>query len=93
MDLSAEFGDRALTVAHRPDFHIQALYWKDASTTIHEHGFSAALTVLSGTSVNVQYKFEVDDATTPYLITGRLKHKSGELLRAGEVREIQAGPR
>lgn len=92
VDLPADFGDHALTAAHREGFHIQLLYWKDACTAIHDHGFSGAFTVISGSSINVQYEFDVDDDDTPHFVTGRLRHRSTELLRSGEVRRIASGP-
>ena len=90
-DLDAEFGDAALTVVTRDDFHVQLLSWADASTTIHEHSFSGAFTVVEGSSVHVTYDFEIEDRATPYFVQGRLRHRSAELLRVGEVRRILPG--
>ncbi len=90
-DEEASFGDPPVTVAHRDGFHIQCLVWRQGSPGIHHHAFSGAFAVLQGTSLHVQYAFEVDTEIEAGFCTGELATTHSEVLKEGDLRQIRAG--
>lgn len=90
-DLEASFGEPPITVLNRPEFYIQVLFWRDGTTRIHQHAFSGAFAVLSGSSIHVTYSFASDIVVSEHFMTGRLQHKNTEYLRTGDCREIVGG--
>src|SRR6266700_5917621 len=58
MDLTANFGNPPITLYVGPRFFIDAYYWLDSTTSIHQHSFSGAFQVLLGSSVHARYNFE-----------------------------------
>ncbi len=90
-DLDSTFGNPAVTLAHRGDFHVQLLSWRDGTTSIHEHAFEGAFCVLSGASVHTTYRFESDTAPLAAVMGGSLRFVNTELLEPGEVRSISRG--
>jgi hypothetical protein len=85
------FSDLSVVV-HRSDaFFIQALFWVNASTTIHQHAFSGAFRVFSGASIHSRYHFEEQRRLTSRLRVGRCALESVELLAKGSVRRIYSG--
>lgn len=90
-DIGASFGEPPLTVVNRPEFYIQILFWRDGATRIHQHAFSGAFAVLSGSSIHVEYTFESEIAASERFMTGRLQHERTEYLRAGDCRAIIGG--
>lgn len=92
LDTQSQFGQPALQVVHRRGFHVELLYWFDASTDTHQHGFSGAFRVLSGASLHTRYEFAHSDTIETRLQVGALRVSSSELLERGDVRSIPSGP-
>jgi predicted metal-dependent enzyme (double-stranded beta helix superfamily) len=92
MDLQAAFGNPPITLYMGPRFFIDAYYWLDGTTTIHQHAFSGAFQVLHGSSVHANYHFDVENEISPHLLTGKLAFRDVFLLKQGDIREINAGP-
>src|SRR5213075_397838 len=57
-NLEATFGNPPLTLYTCGGFYIQALFWLDGTTSIHDHAFSGAFTVLAGSSIHSRFEFE-----------------------------------
>jgi hypothetical protein len=87
------FGDAAVTVYRATRFFIEALLWTDGTTSIHQHSFGGAFTVLCGGSFHGRYDFEPRERVNASMSLGDLKLQHTELLRRGDVRAIDAGPR
>ena len=51
VDPDARFGQPPVTLYRAPRFYIDALFWVDGTTTIHDHAFSGAFQVLAGQSI------------------------------------------
>ena len=92
MDIAARFSNPPITVYAGPRFHIDAYFWLDGTTTIHQHAFSGAFQVLHGSSVHAGYRFEVDREINPHFLTGQLSFRDVTLLTRGDIREIKPGP-
>jgi len=90
-DLMASFGEPPITIVNRPEFYIQLLFWGDGTTRVHQHAFSGAFAVLSGSSIHVEYTFEPTIVSNERFMTGRLSHKCTEYLRVGDCRTIIGG--
>lgn len=88
-DLS--FGQPPITVYSHPRFYIEVLCWMDATTTIHQHGFSGAFHVLAGSSVHTRYEFVLQERINQHLLLGDVCFLSCEILNAGDTRMIRAG--
>ena len=91
MDLPGKFGNPPLTLYVGPRFYVDAYYWLDGTTTIHQHAFSGAFQVLLGSSVHAHYRFENAQEINPHFLTGKLQLAEVSLLRQGEIREIRPG--
>jgi hypothetical protein len=86
------FGQPPIVVFRQPRFYIEVLCWMDATTTIHQHAFSGAFHVLSGSSVHTRYRFAPRERINLHFLLGELQFAECELLRAGDTRSIAAGP-
>jgi hypothetical protein len=87
------FGEPPIQLYAGRRFTIEALFWTDGTTAIHDHGFSGAFQVLLGGSIHTTYRFERRETITPELILGTLVAGRSELLRAGDIRPIASGDR
>jgi hypothetical protein len=87
-DPRSRFGNLALTVASRDGFHIDVLAWTDSTTSIHQHGFSGAFHVLSGSSLHTLWSFQESRRWSDRLKRGQLSVRATEWLRAGSTRLI-----
>ena len=92
MDLPGKFGNPPLTLYVGPRFYIDAYYWLDGTTSIHQHSFSGAFQVLLGSSVHASYRFENKEEINPHFLTGKLHLDDVSLLAQGDIREIKPGP-
>lgn len=92
MDLTAKFGDPPITLYAGPRFHIDAYYWLDGTTAIHQHAFSGAFQVLRGSSVHAGYHFEIEHEINPHFLIGKLSFRDVSILNRGDIREINSGP-
>jgi len=90
---SDRFGQPPAVMYRSDNFQIQAITWMEGTTSIHQHGFDGAFRVLWGSSLHVRYSF--DDGETladDHLVAGRLVMDDPEILWAGDIRPIVAGP-
>jgi hypothetical protein len=90
-DLRSNFGNFAITVVARDDFHIDALVWTDSTTSIHQHGFSGAFHVLQGSSLHALWSFQESRRWSDRLKRGRLAVRTTERLQTGSTRPILPG--
>jgi len=85
------FGEPEIIVYENSRFYIQLLFWMDGTTAIHQHEFSGAFHVMSGSSIHAQFAFENDSAITPYFRVGDLRMKEIVLLEKGCTVPIVSG--
>jgi len=88
---SSGFGQPELIVHDNPKFHIQALFWMDGTTDIHQHGFSGAFHVMAGSSLHCRYDFTNSRPVTSRFRTGDLKLRESALLPTGTTVPIASG--
>ena len=88
---SSGFGQPELIVHDNPKFYIQALFWMDGTTDIHQHGFSGAFHVMAGSSLHSRYDFLKPRPVTPRFRLGDLKLREAHLLPAGTTVPIESG--
>jgi hypothetical protein len=91
VDPDGHFGQPPITVYGNPRFVIDVLYWLESTTAIHDHGFSGAFQVLTGSSVHSEWDFLLEDAVTSAFQIGQVVLKDSELLNPGDCRRILAG--
>jgi hypothetical protein len=92
MDRKANFGQPPVTVFRSRRFHIDALFWVDGTTSIHDHGFSGAFQVLAGSSIETAFQFQPIRNVGDQLCFGDLTVIGSRFLRQGDIRPIMAGP-
>ena len=85
------FGEPEIVVFEHPRFYIQVLFWMDGTTAIHQHEFSGAFHVWSGSSLHALFEFENARRVTPYLRMGDVRMKGIRLLEAGCTVPIVSG--
>jgi len=85
------FGQPPIMLFQAPRFYIEALFWFSGTTSIHEHGFSGAFSVLAGSSVHSHWHFELERAINSRMLCGRLDRVSTEILTPGAIRPIRPG--
>lgn len=85
------FGQPELIVYDSPKFYIQLLFWLDGTTDIHQHEFSGAFHVMSGSSIHSEFSFEDAESITAHFRLGNLKLKKAELLETGSTVPIISG--
>jgi hypothetical protein len=90
-DPEAKFGDASITLFRGREFHIAVLFWLDSRTSVHQHGFSGAFQVLSGSSVHARYRFEQTRYLDDHVHLGRMELADLEVLERGDVRPILPG--
>jgi hypothetical protein len=88
---AATFGQPPINLYRDDMLYIEALFWIDGTTEIHQHAFSGAFCVLDGSSVHAVYAFERTERISDQLQLGVLHAADVELLRPGQVRPITAG--
>jgi hypothetical protein len=86
-----QFSDLPVTLFHKPRFRIDVYFWLDGTTSVHQHGFSGAFQVLSGSSIHSRYGFECDKVVNPQFSTGQVVLQNVELLRERDIRPILPG--
>ena len=87
------FGEPPIRLYAGRRFHIDALFWVDGTTSIHQHGFSGAFQVLAGGSIHTTYRFDPGEVIHRELVLGKLTASASELLRVGDIRPIRSGDR
>jgi hypothetical protein len=91
-DPAASFGQPPVTLFRSRLFYIDALFWVDGTTAIHDHGFSGAFQVLAGSSIETRFEFQPTRDVDRRLLFGSLRAVDVALLGRGAVRPIVAGP-
>jgi len=90
-DLASTFGQPPLVVYRDPRFFIEVLFWTTGTTAIHQHGFAGAFTVLAGSSIQTEYRFEVHDRVNAHMLLGDLTLERSTVLRRGDIQPIHPG--
>ena len=85
------FGQPELILFDNPKFYIQALFWLDGTTDIHQHEFSGAFHVMEGSSIHSTYEFEKAKQITAHFRLGDLKLRDVTLLKTGSTVPITSG--
>jgi hypothetical protein len=91
-DPDATFGQPPVTLYRTDRFFIDALFWVDGTTTIHDHSFSGAFQVLSGQSIETTFSFSESRAFARQVLFGDLRVNQSDLRATGAVRAVPAGP-
>jgi len=87
-DVGSDFSDLPLTVYSGSRFYIDAYFWLDGTTSIHQHAFSGAFQVLLGGSLHSEYRFDVERIVSEHFAVGRVAFERAELLGVGDSRRI-----
>ena len=90
-DLRAVFGDVNLAVYTTPRFAVQALVWTAGTADVHDHPFSGAFRVLTGSSIHSRWQVAPTRRINRALLVVDAELEQVELLQAGDVRTILAG--
>lgn len=90
--LDKDFGQPSVTLYRDTRFHIDVLFWLTGSTAIHQHQFAGAFTLLAGSSLHGEYRFEPEQEVLPGFRLGRISLTDIEYLATGSVRPIRPGP-
>jgi hypothetical protein len=90
-DPPARFGQPPVTLFRGSRFYIDALFWIDGTTAIHQHGFSGAFQVLAGSGIETRFVFEEERTFDGHFLFGTLQAASSTLLRVGDIRPIASG--
>lgn len=91
-DPRSRFGQPPLTLYRHEHFYITALFWHTSTTSVHQHAFSGAFTVLEGSSLQVHYAFEPTHIVDDRVRIGDLTLMDAEMLQPGSVQHIRGGP-
>ena len=59
-DIESVFGQPPLTVHWQPEFRIEVLFWTSRIIGIHQHAFSGAFHLLTGSSLHTVWDFKCD---------------------------------
>lgn len=92
-NLESTFGQPPLTVHWQPEFRIEVLFWTSSAIGIHQHAFSGAFHLLTGSSLHTVWDFKCEERVSSQLLLGALDLKKAELLGAGDTTAIIAGNR
>ena len=87
------FGQPPLTVYWQPEFRIEVLFWTSIVIGIHQHAFSGAFHLLTGSSLHTVWDFNCEERVSSQLMLGVLDLKKAELLKVGDTRAIIPGDR
>lgn len=85
------FGDLSLTLYRGERFYIEALYWVNGTTSVHQHGFSGAFQLLAGESISGEHEFNTAHRVNGAFFIGDLELISPVHLRKGMIRTIRSG--
>jgi hypothetical protein len=90
-DLEAAFGEPPVVVYWDSRFYIEVLFWTTGTTAVHQHSFSGAFTVLSGSSVQSQYQFINRERVNEHMLFGDLQLQRCGILARGDIEPIYPG--
>jgi predicted metal-dependent enzyme (double-stranded beta helix superfamily) len=91
LDPDSRFGDPAVTLYRGRDFVIDAYFWLDPRTGIHNHSFSGVFCLLDGQSLNCDYCFDSDDSDSADVRTGELVLQNLTVMNPGDTFRIVGG--
>ena len=91
VNIDSKFGQPPLTVFATDKFYIEVLFWLSGTTSIHQHGFTGAFCVLSGSSIHTTYRFTAQHCVNQHLMFGDIQVTGTELLEKGQYRKIPGG--
>jgi hypothetical protein len=86
-----EFSNLPVTFYRSREFYIECLIWVDATTSIHQHAFSGAFRVVTGSSLHSEYEFVEQARVSQLLLLGEVRTQRLEALTRGDVRRITSG--
>lgn len=90
-DLHGSFGQPPLTVYWGREFRIDLLFWVEGIPGIHQHGFSGAFHVLSGSSLQTHWRFLPSRRVVTRLYFGTVSLAKAEVLKTGANCQITPG--
>lgn len=90
-NLGSAFGQPPITVFYEERFYIDVYFWMDSTTSIHQHGFNGAFSVLAGSSLHSRFEFDTEQMYGRRLKKGLLHHREMTLLTKGSAIEILSG--
>ena len=82
---SFEFSDLPITISRGEHCFIDIYFWRRRPTTIHNHHFCGAFQCISGSNLDLEYKFKVTRKLTKFHALGELIHKRTKKIEAGDV--------
>jgi hypothetical protein len=85
------FGQPPITMFRSRRFVIDALFWLDGTTNIHDHSFGGAFQVLAGSSIETMFRFEPSRTVDGQMFFGQLSLLESGLRKTGDVRPITIG--
>jgi hypothetical protein len=88
-----EFGQPPITLYRTSRFYIEALFWMEATTSIHQHAFYGAFQLLAGSSIHCRYEFKLKERVNVRFLIGDVRLKKAEYLSRGDSRMIFPGDR
>lgn len=88
-NLDATFGQPPVTLFHHDRFYIEALFWLSSTTSIHQHAFAGAFSVLAGSSVQARYRFSPRTDVERRLRFGDVSLRDVKILRPGDTETIE----
>jgi hypothetical protein len=91
LQTASGFGQPELVVYEDPRFYIQALFWLEGTTQIHQHEFDGAFHVMAGSSLHSEFAFDKTRPVTAHFRLGNLRLLGTELLETGRTVPIVAG--
>jgi hypothetical protein len=87
--------DNILTLHENNRFTIHAHLWLDGVGVLHQHTWCGAYQILSGTSYDATYHFDVDEtvASSARIVVGQLALRDLRLLSPGDTRVVRPDTR
>lgn len=86
-----KFSDLPIVLYNAPRFRVEAYYWLDGTTSVHQHGFSGAFQVMLGSSIHSHYTFKSERVINAHFSTGKLLLKEVQVLKKGDIKKILPG--
>lgn len=71
-DAAGHFGQPPVTLFVAPRFCVDVYFWLESTTSIHQHSFCGAFSVLGGSSVHSLYRFENRQLLNPRSLCAKI---------------------
>src|SRR5262249_25124801 len=91
-DPAALLGQPPVTLFRARRFYVDALFWVDGTTTIHDQAFAGSFQLLSGASIEATFTFAPSRDVDGHLRVGELNAIRSTLVHPGDVSLIPPGP-